>query len=402
MIFGWIADHSRSRRTPFLFGLVALAGSTIALSLGENIWILVLGRALQGLSAAIVWTVGLALLVENVGEARTGQAMGWVSLSMTFGVFTGPFIGGIIYEHAGYQAIFISAYILLAFDVLLRLFMSNRQDEKGNERLDTYGTFAEVEGPADPVSSSTYPENETEAAIGSPNISNRSSTKSMLEKARCSTCESVWVNPRMLAALWGCFVANAIICAFESVLPLFVKHTFKWGSTTTALLLLTLTIPSLIGPLVGRINDVYGAKWSTVTGFVIMVPALIALWAVEGNEVGIKALMIILLVVVGIGVSTVTTSVMAEVSYVLHEEGGDELGGRHPYAQAYSVMNVALAMGTFIGPLWAGFITKAASWQAFVVSLGLLSAISVFPVLLLTRGKTRAQGGHLQCQSPIP
>lgn len=65
-LFGWFADRSSSRRAPLLLGLIALAGSTGLLCGGTNIAMLLAGRFFQGLSASIVWTVGLALLSDTI------------------------------------------------------------------------------------------------------------------------------------------------------------------------------------------------------------------------------------------------------------------------------------------------------------------------------------------------
>ena len=56
-IFGWFADRSSSRRVPLLLGLVALGGATAMLCAGSSLPVLIIGRAFQGLSAAVVWTV---------------------------------------------------------------------------------------------------------------------------------------------------------------------------------------------------------------------------------------------------------------------------------------------------------------------------------------------------------
>lgn len=53
-----------------------LLGATVMLCIGTSIGVLVVGRLLQGMSAAVVWVVGLALLVDTVGEKDVGQAMG--------------------------------------------------------------------------------------------------------------------------------------------------------------------------------------------------------------------------------------------------------------------------------------------------------------------------------------
>ncbi|EAU37261.1 predicted protein [Aspergillus terreus NIH2624] len=95
-IFGYCADRSTSRRVPFIIGLLALAGSTVMFWVATTVSALVIARVLQGLSAAVVWTVGMALVVDTVGQDQLGSAMGYVSMAMTVGTVFGPFIGGTV------------------------------------------------------------------------------------------------------------------------------------------------------------------------------------------------------------------------------------------------------------------------------------------------------------------
>lgn len=62
----------------------------------RTIEFLVVARILQGLSASVVWTVGLTLTVDTVGKEEVGIAMGYVSMAMTVGTVFGPSIGGLL------------------------------------------------------------------------------------------------------------------------------------------------------------------------------------------------------------------------------------------------------------------------------------------------------------------
>lgn len=104
-VCGWLADKSNSRRAALLGGLVVLLGSTVMLCLGRSVKLLVAGRLIQGLSASVVWCVGLALLADTAGQHDAGQAMGFVSLAYTMGVLVAPLLGGVIYAQAGYYAV---------------------------------------------------------------------------------------------------------------------------------------------------------------------------------------------------------------------------------------------------------------------------------------------------------
>ena len=91
------------------------------LCLAHTIALLVLGRILQGLSGAVVWTAGQALLVDTVGQSEIGQSMGWLSLSMSLAVLVAPLLGGVVYEKAGYYAVYFMAFGLIGLEIILRL-----------------------------------------------------------------------------------------------------------------------------------------------------------------------------------------------------------------------------------------------------------------------------------------
>ena len=100
------ADGLATAQWPFVAGLVVLAAATLMLCLGTSISVLVAGRVLQGVSGAVVWTVGFAVLVDAVGQKNIGQAMGWVSISYNVGILVAPILGGVVYARVGYYAVF--------------------------------------------------------------------------------------------------------------------------------------------------------------------------------------------------------------------------------------------------------------------------------------------------------
>lgn len=72
-IVGWTAgilefwllaylDHFETRRSSLIGGLAALLGATFMLCFGRSEAALVVARVLQGISAAVVWTVGISRL----------------------------------------------------------------------------------------------------------------------------------------------------------------------------------------------------------------------------------------------------------------------------------------------------------------------------------------------------
>ena len=124
---GFFMDRIGSRRTPFLICLVCLTGATALLAVGTKVGFWVAGRLLQGVSAGMLWVVCLALLTDTVGPAGIGQAVGIIGIPMSMGPFVGPLLGGVIYAHAGYYAVFRLMFAMLGVDAVLRLVLVEKR-----------------------------------------------------------------------------------------------------------------------------------------------------------------------------------------------------------------------------------------------------------------------------------
>ncbi|KAL8794945.1 MAG: hypothetical protein Q9195_002527 [Heterodermia aff. obscurata] len=189
--FGWLADRTSSRRAPFLFGFILNAGATALLCFATNIHLLLLSRALQGFSAAIVYTVGFALLADTVGSKNMGEWMGYNIMSVNIGITASPTVGGVLYDHAGYYSIFILIAVLIGVDILLRIVLVEKrtaaewmeEDIQTGENAPTqYGTFGAVSpGPSqqkDPSDHSVDGPSSERQERSSPTRSNTSSGNS--------------------------------------------------------------------------------------------------------------------------------------------------------------------------------------------------------------------------------
>lgn len=122
-LFGWFADRCQHRRFPFVLGLIALGASTLLFVVARSPGVLIIARSLQGLSAAAVWVVGLAIIADNVPQERVGEAMGQTTIALTWGFLLGPIAGGIMFEKVGFYATFIVPTAFIVLEVILRLAM---------------------------------------------------------------------------------------------------------------------------------------------------------------------------------------------------------------------------------------------------------------------------------------
>lgn len=306
---GWFADRSSSRRNPFLLGLCINAVATAIFGLAKNVYILALSRFLQGLSAAIVWTVGLALLVDTVGQREIGQWMGYVLTSVNVGILVAPLAGGLLYDSLGYLSLFIIMVGLITIDISLRLIMVEKKTAAkwmelafSNEILNTPESFHEpgTQEPNISRSSIEHEENDSGANIESLLVSH-SEGQTLLHYPDTYPPPLLTLirSPRILAALYGKWVQATIVIGFDSALPVFVNQTFGWGSRGAGTIFLTTTIPTLSAPLIGMLSDKYGARWVSAIGFLICTPTTTLLLLVTDDTIEQMALLCTLLTING-------------------------------------------------------------------------------------------------------
>jgi MFS family permease len=409
---GWLADRSSSRRTPLLLGLLALAGSTVMLCVGRSIGVIAAGRVLQGMSAAVVWVVGLALLVDTVGGDQIGQAMGYVGLAMSLAVLLAPLLGGVVFERAGYYSVWAMAFGLIGLDILMRLVMVERKiavrwdgrfEPKRAEVLDgdgggvakeleekTGGTESEDDKTKEPLSDSPI-DDDPDRQQDTSNAHNKWFN-------RLPPVLKLLASRRLLSALWAVLIQSCLLTSFDSVLPLFTKNTFRWTATGAGLIFLPIVIPTFVGPYIGHLSDKQGPRWYATAGFIGCCPFLILLRLVDHNSLKQKVLLCALLALIGLFLTLALTPVMAEVTYAVMDKESRRPKGYYgkngAYAQAYSLFNMAWAAGCMVGPLLAGLIVNSKGWPMATLILGCVSVVTAVPVVVWTGGSWRKRKGR--------
>lgn len=95
------------RRRLQLVGIALFAMASILCGIAPTLWLLIAARAVQGLGAAIMMALTIALVGTAVSPARTGSAMGLLGTMSAVGTALGPSLGGVLIAAVGWQAIFL-------------------------------------------------------------------------------------------------------------------------------------------------------------------------------------------------------------------------------------------------------------------------------------------------------
>jgi MFS family permease len=372
-------DHFQNRRVPWYVGLLLIIAGTVVFGVADKFWTFVLSRLLQGISSAILYTVGLAVLVETVNKDEVGRYMGTAMSCNNFGIILSPLIGGIFYEAAGKYAVFGLMAGLSAIDITLRLLMRENPTTIPFQGKITY--MGETKKA--PTSSSSHLTAITRSEVANPSTEKLCVIVQPAPQGRLAGIFQLVRSPRLLTALYGCFVNECIVASLCAVLPLFVNQTFHWTSLQAGCLFLAIAIPGLAGPLAGLLADKVGARWVAVSGFLLTAPFLVLMSLVKTDSLHDIVVLCVLLSLAGSSIIFFLSPLGADLSVVADTISAET--GMDMYASAFSLMNSALAAASIIGPLFIGWLQKEVGWTGTCVAMGVMCFSGALPCVSFSR-----------------
>lgn len=108
LFFGPFSDR-RGRRTALLIGAVlTLIGSAMAAT-ADGFWMIIAGRAIQGLGAASGYVVSRAIVRDIYGAEGAAKAMALLFALMAGSFLAAPLVGGILLDLASWRAVYVFA-----------------------------------------------------------------------------------------------------------------------------------------------------------------------------------------------------------------------------------------------------------------------------------------------------
>jgi EmrB/QacA subfamily drug resistance transporter len=103
---GRIGDIIGQRRL-LLVGIGLFTIASLLCGVAPTLWLLIAARAAQGLGAAIMMALTVALVGETVPKEKIGSAMGLLGTMSAIGTTLGPSLGGLLIAGLGWQSIFL-------------------------------------------------------------------------------------------------------------------------------------------------------------------------------------------------------------------------------------------------------------------------------------------------------
>ncbi|MBX2870349.1 MAG: MFS transporter [Acidiferrobacterales bacterium] len=140
---GRLGDIMGHRRV-LLFGISLFTAASILCGVAPTLWVLIGARVLQGVGAAILMALTVALVRNTVPNEKTGSAMGLLGTMSAIGTALGPSLGGVLISGFGWRSIFLIMVPLGIFTFVLayRYLPDQEKKEKPDRNgFDSLGTL---------------------------------------------------------------------------------------------------------------------------------------------------------------------------------------------------------------------------------------------------------------------
>ncbi|KQY89860.1 DHA2 family efflux MFS transporter permease subunit [Brevundimonas sp. Root1423] len=146
VLIGGAAGDRFGRRRVFLIGVGVFSLASIACGLAPTVQLLIAGRALQGVGAALLTPGALAVIGAAFPPEERGKAFGtWAGAGAIFGM-VGPLVGGWLADQADWRFIFWINVPLALLTVIVTLKAVPESRDEGARGLDWPGALLAMTG----------------------------------------------------------------------------------------------------------------------------------------------------------------------------------------------------------------------------------------------------------------
>src|SRR5665213_824470 len=136
LLAGSLTDRLGERRV-FVAGVAGFGIGSALCALAPSVGVLIVARALQGISGALLTPAALAIIVRVFPQEERGGAIGRWTAWGGIGILAGPLIGGQIVDSASWRWIFlINVPLVLIALALSRVAVPGRAGEGASTKVD--------------------------------------------------------------------------------------------------------------------------------------------------------------------------------------------------------------------------------------------------------------------------
>jgi EmrB/QacA subfamily drug resistance transporter len=369
------------RRRLYAVGLVGFAIASVASALSPNVGWLIASRAVQGVAAAFMMSLGLALLSAAFPAERRGTAIGLFSAVTGLAVASGPLVGGAVVNGLDWTWIFwlnVPIGLLAAPLVLTRV----KESFGPNTALDFPGLGLVTAGALGIVwglvrgNSAGWGSAEVVATLAAGVLLvvafiawERRASEPMIPMSFFRSRAFSAGNLAIFAVFGSLF---AEVYFFSQLL----QTAMGYDALGAGLRLMPWTGTFLlVGPIAGALTDRIGERPLMVTGLLIQAAGTIWIALIASPDMSYSDL-VVPMVVAGVGISMAIPSAQNSVLGSVAEEAvGKAAGTNSVMRELGGVFGIAVAVAVFAGA--GSYASPEAFTDGFAPAIGVAAALAL-------------------------
>jgi EmrB/QacA subfamily drug resistance transporter len=267
------------RKLLLLTGLALFTTASVLCGISPTLGLLIAARAVQGLGAAIMMSLAMAMVREAVPQEKTGSAMGLLGSMSAIGTALGPSLGGVLIAGFGWRSIFLINVPLgiLTWVLSLRYLPADRREPKTTRTdLDVMGSLWLASSLGAYALAMTLGRGSFGMINGALLLAAGTGLALFLRTEAKAASPLIQLrlfrDPVLSASLAMSALVATVIMATLIVGPFYLSRTL---GLETALVGLVMTTGPLVAALVampsGRVVDRFGSQGMTIAGLIAMI-----------------------------------------------------------------------------------------------------------------------------------
>lgn len=268
-LVGWMVQRFNGKWLMINANIVFLATS-ISSGLSWNIYLLIISRIVQGLSAGFIMTLVTTLAIEVAGREQMGRVMSTVGLPIILGPILGPVIGALIVQFLSWRYIFFVNIPVGIIAIILMIFRLPDFDPANvKAKFDFIGitllgisSAALIYGITQASKNATFNNSITISYVVTGIVVLAIYiVYAAIKKEQAILPLHLFKSKNFSAVIVGLFLAGIATNGPMLLLPLFFQNIKGFSVLDTGLILIPQGIGMLVArPLVGKLTDKLGAR----------------------------------------------------------------------------------------------------------------------------------------------
>ncbi|GIV63533.1 MAG: MFS transporter [Bellilinea sp.] len=272
----------------YIAGLAFFTLGSVLCALSQNIYWLIVCRAIQGLGAVFTQALGIAMITQIFPASQRGRALGIMGSIVSVGIALGPPLGGLILSIASWHWIFlVNLPIGIAALWIIYRFIPSLPPARANQQFDLWGGLLLFLTLASYAFGMT---NGQQAGFNQPLVT------LSLSAAGVGILAFVWLESRIAQPMVDLrlfrnvlFSMNLmmaflvfIVMAGMFILPFYLQLVLKLPSSLIGLLMMVHPIGmGVVAPLAGYLSDRFGSRVISLFGLISIAAGCLALSTVQ-------------------------------------------------------------------------------------------------------------------------